>query len=141
MTAEGGVAVPADSSMAAAVADMLATLKHKPEDVALVRLVEQYAQTIDDAAEIADQAALIEPEDDNQARRLQALARRVERQVVLAELGPKLQAGLESLGASPKARAVMEKGGPARGRNDAGADSKRSKLDALIDDAEGARKH
>ena len=44
-----------------------------------------------------------------------------------------------SLGASPKARAVMEKGGPAGGRNDPG--SKRSKLDALIDDADGAGKH
>lgn len=127
--------------MASAVADALTTLKRKPEDIALVRLVEQYAQTIDDAAEIAEQAALIEPEDDNQAKRLQALARRVERQVVLAELGPKLQAGLESLGASPKARAAMQKGGPAGGRNDAGPDSKRSKLDALQSDFDGGRKH
>lgn len=131
----------ADGSMASAVEASLDALKRKPEDAALVRLVERYAKTIDDAAEIADQAALIEPEDDNQAKRLQALTRRVEHQAVLAELGPKLQAALESLGASPKARAAMQKGGPAGGRNDAGANSKRSKLDALIDDAEGARKH
>lgn len=131
----------AEGSLASAVADALKALKSKPEDVAMLRLVEHYAQTIDDAAEIAEQAALIEAEDLSTANALAALRRRVERQAVLAELGPKLQAGLESLGASPKARAAMQKGGAAGGRNNAGPDSKRSKLDALIDDAESARKH
>lgn len=127
----------ADGSMASAVAEMLAAVTREPEDAALVRLVERYAKTIDDAAEIADQAALIEPEDENQARRLQALSRRVEHQAVLAELGPKLLAALESLGASPKVRAAM-KGGPPVGR-DARADSKRSKLADLRADADGSR--
>ncbi|MFJ8966055.1 hypothetical protein ACIRG5_42365 [Lentzea sp. NPDC102401] len=133
--------MPADNSMASAVASAVAAVKRRPEDVALVRLIERYAQTIDDAAEIAEQASLIEPDNVSTANQLAALKRRVEHQAVLAELGPKLQAALESLGASPKARAAMQKGGPARGRDDEKADSKRAKLDALIDDAEGARKH
>jgi hypothetical protein len=123
--------------MAAAVAEMLQSLTREPEDAALVRLVERYALTIDAAAEIADAAAAIEPNDVDQARMLQALSRRVEHQVVLSELGPKLLAALESLGASPKVRAAM-KGGPAVGRQ-ARADDKRSKLAAMRADADGSR--
>lgn len=137
----GGVFVAAEGSMASAVADSLKALRPTAKDRALVRLVERYAQTIDDAAEIADAAALVEPENVSQANALSALRKRVEHQAVLAELGPKLQAALESLGASPKARAAMQKGVQPGGRGNAGANSKRSKLDALQSDFDSSRKH
>lgn len=133
--------VAAEDSMAAAVEASLKALRATAKDKALVRLIERYAQAMDDAAEIAEAASLVEPENVATAHALSALRKRVEHQAVLAELGPKLQAALESLGASPKARAAMQKGVQSGGRGNAGANSKRSKLDALRDDADSARKH
>lgn len=112
-----------------AVEASLKALTTKPEDAALRALVRQYAATVDDAAEVAEAATLIEPEDEDQAKRLSALLRRVERQAVLAELGPKLHAALAELGASPKSRAgMMGKGGAPLD-----SDAAKSKLEQLRD--------
>jgi hypothetical protein len=111
---ERSVEVDGDGSLLEAVTESLRALTPKPEDAALHALAREYAEAIDSAIEIADAAALIELEDEDQAKRLAALLRRVERQAVLADLGPKLQAALDALGASPKSRAAMQsKGGGA----------------------------
>lgn len=115
----------ADDLVAPAVAESIDKLDTKPEDAALVRLVERYAAAIDGARRIALAAEEIEPEDATQARQLAALRERVEAVTVLAELGPKLAAALEMLGASPKARA-----GFARKGGDSG-DGKPTKLAQL----------
>lgn len=113
-----------------AVEASLRALTTKPEDAALRALVRQYAATVDDAAEVAEAAALIEPEDEDQAKRLVALQRRVERLVVLAELGPKLQAALDALGASPKSRAAMSgKGGTPGDKPPSALDRARTRRD------------
>jgi hypothetical protein len=104
-----------------AVEASLNALATKPEDAALRALAVQYATTVDDAAEVAEAAALIEPEDEDQAKYLAALQRRVERLAVLAELGPKLQAALDALGASPKSRAAMSGKGVPTGDKPASA--------------------
>jgi hypothetical protein len=118
-----------DGPLTPAVAETLRALGQKPEDAALVQLVRHYAATIDQAAEIAEDAALIEVEDEDQAKRLAALQRRVERQAVLAELGPKLHAALAELGASPKSRAgMLGKGGAPLD-----SDAAKSKLEQLRD--------
>lgn len=114
-----------DDLVAPAVAEAVSKLDTKPEDVALVRLVERYAAAIDAAARIALAAEEIEPENADQARALSALRDRVDAVTVLADLGPKLAAALEMLGASPKARA-----GFARKGGDSG-DGKPSKLAQL----------
>lgn len=72
-----------------AVAETIRHLKSTDVDTAAVRLAEQYAKAIDDAAG--------DPE-------------------VLEKLGPKLLACLEALGATPRARAAIVKGGAAGGQ-------------------------
>lgn len=113
--------------LAPALAQTLRALDHTPADAALVRLAEQYAASIDAAVEIADAAALAEPEDADTARLLDALRRRVEAQTVLAELGPKLHAALAELGASPKARAALAPKGGSTG-DAGGTNSKLAEL-------------
>jgi hypothetical protein len=118
----------------------LTAAKPAPQDVGTVALAKHYAAAIEEAAALADEAALIEPETEDQAKRLAALSRRVEAQTVLGELGPKLLAALVELGMTPKARSAVagSKGG---GQGDGG---KRSALDRLRDDElarQRARKH
>lgn len=118
---------PVDDLIVPAVDETLRALDPKPEDAALVRLVQRYAATIDEAAVIAAEAADIDPEDEGTAKALRALQRRVEASVVLAEIGPKLHAALAELGASPKARAGLSgKGGAPSGDGDG-----KSKLEQL----------
>lgn len=100
-----------DDLLAPAIAETVANLDTAPEDAGAVRLAERYAAQIDEAATIAAELADISVDDENDARQLHALSKRVEAQAVLAELGPKLLTTLESLGATPKARAVVSKGG------------------------------
>jgi hypothetical protein len=74
----------ADRLLVPAVSDVLGHLELAPEDAGIVRLVGEYARILDDA-----------PGD-------------VE---VWAKIGPKLLTALEALGASPRARAALKKGG------------------------------
>ena len=67
----------------------------------------RYAAAIDGAAELAAELAELVPDNEDQARRLAVLARRVDAQVVLERIGPKLLACLEALGMSPRARAAV----------------------------------
>lgn len=105
-----------DDLVGPAVAETVDKLDTKPEDAAMVRLVERYAAAIDEARLIALAAEEIEPESEGQARALSALRERVNAVTVLAELGPKLAAALAELGASPKSRAAFaRKGGDPSG--------------------------
>lgn len=71
----------ADTLLAPAVADTIRQLDLADEDAAAVRLARRYAAAIDDGGP-----------------------------ATLNELGPKLLTVLESLGATPKARAAITKG-------------------------------
>lgn len=97
--------------MTAAVRDSLATLELRPEDAAIKALAVQYAETIDRAAELAELAADV-PYDPDTAAQVARLRQRVEAHVVMVEVGPKLQAALDALGATPKARAAVAKPKP-----------------------------
>lgn len=109
-----------------AVAATVAALSPTLADAALVRLIERYAAALDEAEELAAEAREVEPDDEGSARLLRALLQRVDSHAVLAEIGPKLAAALESLGASPKARAGFVRKGVSQ--ND---DAAKSKLDEL----------
>lgn len=99
-----------DAKLSQAVADTTGHLPLTDQDKAAVRLAVQYAAAIDQTAALADQAAAIELDGDDVTgrRQLAALAKQVETQAVLAELGPKLLACLVELGATPKARAALK---------------------------------
>ena len=106
---------PVDGLVKPAVAVTLEKLGLTDADKAAARLAERYAAAIDDAAvtaaDLADLAADVDPGDAATHKRLAALTARVEAHQVLVDLGPRLLACLESLGASPKARAALRKGG------------------------------
>lgn len=97
----------------------LAALKLEPShkhsvDRAMHRLAESYAAKIDEAWTIAlnarDLVALAQDEESDfeiAKRMLNALVKFSESNSVLSDLGPRLQSVLETLGASPKARAAM----------------------------------
>jgi len=81
---------PADDLIAPAVAETVNALQLEPEDAAAVQLARRYAAILDDAYATDDEAK------------------------VWNDLGPKLLAVLESLGATPRARALAAKGGATR---------------------------
>lgn len=83
----------------------LAALELRPEDAGIAELALRYARTIDRAEAIAARAAQI-PFDPDSADEVKRLAQRVSAQVTMSDLGPKLQAALDALGATPKARAA-----------------------------------
>lgn len=122
--------LPAVRSTLAALVPVLA------DDAGLRKLAEQYASAIDDAQAAAiDARQLIEQckrgDLDLPRRMLNALEKYSDATSVLGELGPKLQSALESLGASPRARAAMiGKGGrpdvPA-GKSASAADERRAR--------------
>ena len=97
-------------------------------DKAMRKLAEVYARQIDDATELAlDARELVRQAVNDELdgveiakRTLNALVKFSEGRVVLSDLGPRLQSVLETLGASPKARAAMT-GSRGGGRDDAGA--------------------
>jgi hypothetical protein len=78
-----------DRTLAAAVALTLDALKLAPEDAAAKRLAQKYAAAIDAAEQSQD---------------------------ALDKLGPKLLATLESLGATPAARARLKEGSAQGGK-------------------------
>lgn len=76
---------PAEDTLAFAVAETLDTLALAPEDRGVAVLAALYATLIDELP------------------------------AALPDIGPKLLACLEALGASPRARAAISKGGPTGG--------------------------
>jgi hypothetical protein len=117
-------AVPDESkvgTMLAGVRETLDKLDLQPEDAALKALAEQYASTMDRAAAIAAKAASLPPDPDIMEE-LDRLRKRVSAQVTVSDVGPKLLAALDALGATPKARSAVGKPAPA---------GKTSKLAAL----------
>lgn len=95
--------------------DVAETVRNLPDltdaDAAAVKLAIRYARTIDAAAQLAADLAVFDVDEDN-AKRLYALIKAVDAQTVLDTLGPKLLAVLDSLGATPKARAARKGGAP-----------------------------
>jgi hypothetical protein len=105
----------ADELIAPAVAETIDKLDQNDVDAAAVKLAQRYAAVIDRAESALDDAgqafAMIDPEDISAYSYLAKLEKKVEAQAVLAEIGPKLLAVLESLGATPAARSKIQKGG------------------------------
>ncbi len=93
----------APAALAENVRQSIAALDLRPEDQAVARLAVRYAETIDRAAAIAAQAAKIafDPDSADEVARLRA---KVSAQATMADLGPKLLAALDALGATPKSR-------------------------------------
>lgn len=114
-------AVPEDSAgderkLTPAVEESLGKLVLAPEDAALARLALTYARVMDGAAAIAAQAARI-PFDPDSAEAVEQLRKRVSAQVTASDLGPKLLAALDALGATPKARSSASKPPTAGGKS------------------------
>lgn len=107
---------PDDRKILPAVEETLRHVVLAPEDAAIARLARGYAWTIDTAAAIAAQADRIafDPDTADEVKKLRA---KVSAHTTMADLGPKLQACLDALGATPKARAAAGKpaAGPAGG--------------------------
>jgi hypothetical protein len=101
-----------DRKLTPAVEETLGTLQLAPEDAAVARLALSYARTIDQAAAIAALAAKL-PFDPDTAEAVEQLRKRVSAQATMGDLGPKLLAALDALGATPKARASAGKTPPA----------------------------
>ncbi len=102
---------PADDLLEPAVAATVEALTTAPEDAAAIRLAQRYAATIDRAVQVAADLDEIPPEDYDTGKLIQTLRAKVEAQAVLADLGPKLLAALDALGATPAARARLKAGG------------------------------
>lgn len=108
---------PADDLISPVVAEALSNLPDlTPADTAARHLAGRYAAAIDQASGVdVDRIGdALDPDDMTGRQMLARLARQVEAQAVLGELGPKLLAVLEALGATPRARAVR-KGGVGNG--------------------------
>lgn len=94
--------------LAAKVQETLDKLELRPEDTALAALALQYARTLDRCEAIAADARRV-PFDEDTADALDTLKRRVGAVVATSDLGPKILAALDALGATPKARAQAPK--------------------------------
>lgn len=94
-------------SLLNAVTSALRAAKIEKADAGTTALVKRYAWIIEEAAEVAAAASMIEADDADTEALIQALTRRVEALDVLATIGPKLLAGLSELGMTPKARAAV----------------------------------
>lgn len=99
---------PVEGEMTRSVRESVGNLELRPEDAGISALAVRFARTIDDAAELAELAAGM-PYDPDTAVQLARLRQRVEAHTVMVEVGPKLQAALDALGATPKARAQVLK--------------------------------
>lgn len=98
--------------MTGKVRETVGHLQLQPEDAGIAELALRYAETMDRAAELAELAAQV-PYDPDTAVQVARLRQRVEAHVVMVDLGPKLQAALDALGATPKSRALAGKPPPA----------------------------
>ncbi len=111
----------ADRLLVPAIQASLGKLELSEEDQALSRLAETYARQIDQAAGAAAHAdrvlrAVDQAEDPDLYEQVAALKAKLAERTAVSDLGPKLLAALDALGASPKARAAAAKGGGARGQ-------------------------
>ena len=98
--------VPDESTvgtMLAGVRETVGKLELRPEDAAVRVLAEEYAATMDRAASIAARLAKLPPDPDF-VEELTRLRQRVSAQVTMSDLGPKLLATLDALGATPDER-------------------------------------
>lgn len=108
---------PADDLLAPAVAETLGALQLVAEDAAAARLASTYARALDRAGAIEAQADRVlrkadgEDGDPELYELVAALKAKLSAQTTLATIGPKLHDVLGSLGATPKARASLGKGG------------------------------
>lgn len=114
---------PPVGEMTGKTRETIGHLQLQPEDAGIAALALRYAETIDHAADLAEAAANV-PYDPDTAQQVARLRQRVEAHIVMIDLGPKLQAALDALGATPKARALTGKLAPA---------GSKSKLTALRD--------
>lgn len=122
----------ADRLLAPAVTAALDVIELEGEDIAARKLAERYAREIDqaDAAAAHAERVLRAVGDDPELHELvSALKAKLSARVAVSDLGPKLLAVLDSLGATPKARAAR-KGGAAGGK-------KPGKLQALRESRAG----
>lgn len=101
--------------LAPTVRQTLGALPLGDADQAAAELAYRYAQQIDQAeaaAKIAERAVKSlmreDLDDDDHEKYVYALAAKVEAAALLAQLGPKLLAVLESLGATPAARSKLK---------------------------------
>lgn len=105
--------------MQPAVSGTLEALELAPEDAAAAKLAETYASALDQARAVEAQADRVlrraKGEEPELVEEVRALRAKLSAQVTLSQVGPKLLDVLTALGASPKARASLPKGGPARG--------------------------
>lgn len=108
MAGRARTAIPPSSTMAEKVAETLENLALQPEDAAVAALALKYAETLDRTAAIAAAAAKL-PFDPDTAEAVEALKKRVAAVVAVSDLGPKLLASLDALGATPKARVTAGK--------------------------------
>lgn len=108
-----------DRLLAQAVEETIRDLDPANSDTAAVQLARHYAEIVDRAESAVDDAdrALreVDPEDVDTRKYLYRLRAKVDAQAVAAEIGPKLLAVLDSLGATPAARAKMKGGAPTGG--------------------------
>ncbi|MEU7817070.1 hypothetical protein [Pseudonocardia sp. NPDC049154] len=108
------VPTPKGAKLTESVRETVEKLTLNPEDVAVAQLAVEYAETIERAADLAEEAANL-PYDPDTAVMVARLKQRVEAHTVMADVGPKLLAALDALGATPKARAAAGKPAPASG--------------------------
>lgn len=117
--------------LVSAVRKAVRSLDLSDPDKAAVELALAYAHHIDDAelVTVSITKALRElAEVDMELHdKFLSLATRIEQTTVLTALGPKLLAALESLGASPRARAALVKGGTRGGSTASPLDELRRK--------------
>lgn len=105
----------AEHLLAPAVAETIDKLATSAEDAGAIALAKRYAREIDEAAVI--RASLtkalreLEQLDQDLHDKFLTLAVQIEETAVLGNLGPKLLATLESLGATPAARSRLLRGG------------------------------
>lgn len=105
--------------LAPAVAETIDKLTTAAEDAGAIALAKRYAREIDEAAVI--RASLtkalreLEQLDQDLHDKFLTLAVQIEETAVLGNLGPKLLATLEQLGATPAARAKLRGGGAPSG--------------------------
>lgn len=113
--------------LVAAVEETLAAIPDRPEDAGARALARRYAAQIDAARAIAVELQAVPVDDDADARLVERLAKRVDAGAVLADLGPRLLAVLDALGATPRARAAAA---PSAGGG-ASPDNRTNPLDGL----------
>lgn len=119
MARESGSLQSADRLLAPAVAESLAELDLEAEDAAAAKLADRYARELDQAAAVAAQAERVlkaADEDPELAELVAALKQKLSARSAVENLGPKLLATLDALGATPKARAAASKGGGSGGQ-------------------------